>query len=326
MKKKLLVLLLLLGLTGGIYLWKITNKPAPNELLLSGHIETTETDLAFKISGKISKLYVDEGDVVKKGQLLAELEAKDLKDKIALYETRLKRARANLAKLLAGYQPEEIEAARAVMEEARVRFEKAQRDFERYQRLFKAHTIPQERFEAVATTYKQAKWAYKEAKARYQLLHKGYRKEDIASARAAVAEAKAALNLARTNLSYTKLFAPVSGIVLVKMAEIGEYVVPGTPVFTLGDLDHIWLKAYVNETDLGRIKYGQKAVVTTDTYLNKKYNGKVIFIAAKAEFTPKSVETHKERVTLVYKVKIAVENPAHELKPGMPAEAHLMIK
>ncbi|MCD6320551.1 MAG: efflux RND transporter periplasmic adaptor subunit [Candidatus Desulfofervidaceae bacterium] len=326
MKKKLLVLLLLLGLTGGIYLWKTTTKNAPNELLLSGHIETTETDVAFKISGKISRLYVDEGDVVKKGQLLVELEAKDLKNKIALYEASLKKARANLAKLLAGYQPEEIEAAKAAMEGARVRLEKAQRDFERYQRLFKAHTISQERFDAVATAYKQAKWTYEETKARYQLLHKGYRKEDIASTRAAVAEAEAALNLARTNLSYTKLFAPVNGIVLVKMAEKGEYVVTGTPVFTLGDLDHVWLKAYVNETDLGRIKYGQKAVVTTDTYPDKRYNGKVIFIAARAEFTPKSVETHKERVTLVYKVKIAVENPAHELKPGMPAEAHLMIK
>jgi len=326
MKKKLLILLLLLGLTGGIYFWKTTNKPTPSELLLSGHIETTETDVAFKISGKISRLYVDEGDEVKKGQLLAELEARDLKDKIAFYKASLKKARANLAKLLAGYQPEEIEAAKAAMEGARARLEKAQRDFERYQRLFKAHAIPQERFDVVTTAYKQAKWAYKEAKARYQLLHKGYRKEDIASSRAAVAEAEAALNLTRTNLSYTKLFAPVNGIVLVKMAEEGEYVVPGTPIFTLGDLDYVWLKAYVNETDLGRIKYGQKAVVTTDTYPDKKYTGKVIFIAARAEFTPKSVETHKERVTLVYKVKIGVENSAHELKPGMPAEAHLMIK
>ena len=220
--KKLLITLVLIVLGGSVYLWQTRYKSSSSEILLSGHIETTETDIAFKISGKIKCLYVDEGDEVKQGQLLAELEAKDLRDKIALCEATLKKAKANLAKLLAGYQVEEIEAARAAMEAAKVRFKKAKQDFGRYQRLFKAHTISQERFEEVTTAYKQAKWAYEEVRARYELLRKGYRKEDIASAKAAVAEAEAALKLSRTNLSYTKIFSPINGIVLVKTAETGE--------------------------------------------------------------------------------------------------------
>ena len=96
---------------------------------------------------------------------------------------------------------------------------------------------------------------------------------------------------------------------------------PGTPVVTLADLDHVWLRGYISETDLGRIRWGQPATLRTDTYPDKPYRGRVSFIASKAEFTPKSIETHRERVTLVYRIKIEVENPNHELKPGMPADA-----
>ena len=100
---------------------------------------------------------------------------------------------------------------------------------------------------------------------------------------------------------------------------------PGTPVVTLADLDHIWLRAYLPETDLGRIRWGQDAVITTDTYPGKQYHGRVSFIASDAEFTPKSVQTYKERVTLVYRIKIDIDNPSHELKPGMPADAHITL-
>ncbi len=97
----------------------------------------------------------------------------------------------------------------------------------------------------------------------------------------------------------------------------------GTPVVTIADLDHLWLRGYLSETDLGRVKLGQAATVKTDTYPGKRYKGRVSFISSQAEFTPKSVETHKERVTLVYRIKIDLENQAHELKPGMPADALL---
>jgi membrane fusion protein YbhG len=111
----------------------------------------------------------------------------------------------------------------------------------------------------------------------------------------------------------------------VRQAELGEVVVPGTPVVTLADLDHIWLRAYLAETDLGRIRWGQDANITTDTYPGKQYHGRVSFISSNAEFTPKSVQTYRERVTLVYRIKIDIDNPNHELKPGMPADAHIQL-
>jgi HlyD family secretion protein len=111
----------------------------------------------------------------------------------------------------------------------------------------------------------------------------------------------------------------------VRQAELGEVVVPGTPIVTLADLDHIWLRAYLAETDLGRIRWGQDATITTDTYPGKQYHGRVSFISSNAEFTPKSVQTYRERVTLVYRIKIDIDNPNHELKPGMPADAHIQL-
>jgi len=119
------------------------------------------------------------------------------------------------------------------------------------------------------------------------------------------------------------LQAPMAGVITVRQAELGEVVFPGTPVVTIADLDHIWLRGYVAETDLGRIRWGQQATITTDTYPGKRYRGRITFIASNAEFTPKSVQTFKERVTLVYRIKIEIENPDHELKPGMPADAHI---
>ena len=124
-------------------------------------------------------------------------------------------------------------------------------------------------------------------------------------------------------MDYTTLRAPSAGVITVREAELGEVVVPGTPVVTLADLDHIWLRAYIAETDLGRIRWGQEATITTDTYPGKQYRGRISFISSSAEFTPKSVQTYKERVTLVYRIKIDIDNPNHELKPGMPADARI---
>jgi len=133
------------------------------------------------------------------------------------------------------------------------------------------------------------------------------------------------LGLSRVNLDYTILRAPSAGVVTVRQAELGEVVGPGSPVVTLADLDHIWLRAYIAETDMGSIHWGQDATVTTDTYPGKQYHGHISFISSTAEFTPKSVQTYKERVTLVYRIKIDIDNPNHELKAGMPADAHITL-
>jgi len=160
-----------------------------------------------------------------------------------------------------------------------------------------------------------------QAKAEYDLVKAGPRREVIDQARAQLEQARAALQLAKTQLGYATVVSPLTGVVLSKNIEPGEYVAPGTAVVTVGDLVNVWLRAYIEETDLGRVKVGQRAWVTTDTDPGKKYPGRVSFISDEAEFTPKNVQTQKERVKLVYRIKIDITNPEMELKPGMPADA-----
>jgi len=135
----------------------------------------------------------------------------------------------------------------------------------------------------------------------------------------------ASLEIARINLGYADLNSPVDSYVLTKSAEAGEVVQPGSTVFTVADLNDIWLTAYIIETDLGKIKLNQPATLKTDTFPNKQYQGRISFISAQAEFTPKQIQTPEERVKLVYRIKIAVTNTNQELKPGMPADGYIMV-
>ncbi len=144
------------------------------------------------------------------------------------------------------------------------------------------------------------------------------------SLRADVEKLKASLDLAQTRLDFTNLQSPLSGYVLVKSSLAGEVVQIGAPVFTAVDLNNLWVTAYINETDLGRVKLGQKADVQTDTYPGKKYKGEVSFISSQTEFTPKFIQTSEERVKYVYRIKVRVDNSSLDLKPGMPADAYIM--
>ena len=140
-----------------------------------------------------------------------------------------------------------------------------------------------------------------------------------------VEQALASLKLAETQYSYTVLYSPISGIVLVKSGEEGEVVNPGTSILTLADIENVWLKAYIPETELSKVKWGQEVIVTTDLRPQKIYRGKISFISSQAEFTPKQIQTEKERVTLVYRIKIDIPNPDRELKPGMPADGKILL-
>lgn len=159
--------------------------------------------------------------------------------------------------------------------------------------------------------------------AQQELMHRGPRKEQIDAARARFGQARETLELARTRLGYTTLAAPMAGLVLAKHVEPGEQVAAGTPIISVGDMPNTWMRAYIAETDLGRVKVGQKARVKSDTWPDRRYEGTVTFISPEAEFTPKSVQTEKERVKLVYRIKITIPNPAMELKPGMPVDAEI---
>jgi HlyD family secretion protein len=350
---------------------------AEGQIRVSGNIETTEAQVAFKISGRVEKRRVDEGQMVKQGDQIALLDSADLACNVALRRAELQNAEAMLAELLAGSRPEEIAATKASMEKAAYGLadleagsrpeeiaasvaavgvadaerKRLESDLRRKQKLISSKTISAEEYDTAQSARKvaverhreaveqmklvkegprkgqieQARAALAQAKSQYDLVKAGPRKENIEQGRAHVEQARVALRLAETQLSYATIISPLTGVVLSKNIESGEYVAPGTAVVTVGDLVNVWLRAYIAEADLGAVKVGQRAWVTTDTYPGKKYEGRVSFISSEAEFTPKNVQTSRERVKLVYRIKIDITNPKMELKPGMPADAVIEV-
>jgi HlyD family secretion protein len=325
-KRVLIAGLILAGLIAlGLWLYWGTEKSDQDVLHLSGHIEATETDLGFKVPGKIAAIYFQEGQEVKAGQVVATLEDHDLREEVKQAQARLETARANLAKMEAGYRPQEVREAQAAVAQAQADYDEKAKDFYRKQNLFERQTVSASTRDKAESAYLMAKEALRRVRETYDLRKSGYRKEDIEAARADFRQAQATLQLAQTRLGYATITSPVNAVVLARPVEPGHVAAVGATVLTLGDLDHAYFEGYIPETDLARVRYGQKAEVTTDTYPDKRYPAWVSYISSKAEFTPKSVETYKERVTLVYRTKIRVENQSHELKPGMPAEAYIFL-
>jgi HlyD family secretion protein len=321
------VILLAAAIAAAVYFYpRFVSKPAPtNQLALSGNIEAHESLVGFKVPGRIVELPVEEGQQVEQGALLARLDDADYRQKVRIDEAGVRVRETNLALTLAGTREQEKKASHQSVLDAQADFDQKKLDNDRAQQLFSRDEISTQERDLAATALKRADAALKAAQQRYSEALEGSRKEDIAIAQANLKQASANLGLSRVNLEYTTLRAPSAGVVTVRQAELGEVVSEGSPVVTVADLDHIWLRAYIAETDLGKIHWGQEAVVTTDTWPGKQYHGRISFIASNAEFTPKSVQTFKERVTLVYRIKIDIDNPNHELKPGMPADARIDI-
>ena len=309
----------------GFYFYpRLTRKPVQQtQLILSGNIEAHESLVSFKVQGRIVDLPVEEGQKVQQGALLARLEDADRVQRVRVDEASVGIRESNLALTLAGTREQETRALQQNVLDAQAELEQKKLDAERAQKLFAKDEISAQERDLAATALKRAQAMYQSAQERYSQAAEGSRKEDISIARANLKQAQANLGLSRVDLGYTVLRAPVSGVITVRQAEIGEVVSPGSPVVTLADLDHVWLRGYIAETDLGRIRFEQPAIVTTDTYPGKQYHGRISFISSAAEFTPKSVQTYKERVTLVYRIKVDVDNPDLELKPGMPADVHI---
>ncbi len=253
-----------------------------------------------------------------------------------------------------GYRPQEVAKARLAVADAQSALEKARKDKQRADQLFEENVIPASSKDTQDLLYQNAMHQYQSALENLKLLEEGFRKESVAASQAQVAAAQAAVLLARSNLmqidvtqremeagrarvavaqaaldaarvqlAYTELKASFGGILTSRNVEPGEVVTAGREVLSLADLSHVKLKIFVNETDIGQVKPGQEVSVRIDTFPDKRYSGKVSYISPEAEFTPKIIQTHKERVKLVYLVKVALDNPRLELKPGTPADAWL---
>jgi HlyD family secretion protein len=329
MKRRLPVLILLIvaAAAAWYFLWRVEEAVAPETgLRLSGNIEAHESLVGFKVQGRIVELPVQEGQWVEQGALLARLDDRDLRQQVQLDAASVRVREANLRLALAGTRKQDVEAAQQSLLDAQADLELKKLDYDRAVTLLAKDVISQQDRDRAESQLKRAQAAVERARENLDRLREGTRAEEIAIARANVAQASEAVQMSQIRLGFTELRAPSSGVILVRQAELGEVVGAGTPVVTLADLDRVWLRAYVSETDLGRIRHGQPVTVRTDTFPDKTYRGRISFISSKAEFTPKTIETHKERVTLVYRVKIDLENPSHELKPGMPADAWIELQ
>jgi HlyD family secretion protein len=363
-------------------------KPDLNTLRLSGNIELTQVDIAFKSPGRITSLNIKEGSTVTKGQILAEIDRVSLssqKDReqagveaahaqlaqmitaiqfqresiegdLLLKRADLRSAEARLAELNAGTRSQEIQTARSQVDDLKTWLDQYKRDFDRAQILFKNEDISAAQYEQFRSKYESTTQSLRQAEQRLALLVEGPRKETVEAARAQVERAQAAIRLAEANrielkrreqelavrraeierakagvsiiasqLADTTIDSPIDGVVLVKSAEQGEIVAAGATIATIGDIEHPWLRAYIGEKDLGRVKLGTQVKLTNDSFPGKVYIGKITFISSEAEFTPKQIQTQDERVKLVYRIKIEVDNPNHELKSNMPVDAEIVL-
>ena len=301
-------------------------------------------------SESVREVSLRRAEVAAAEAVLAELEAGSRPEEIAQAEGAVRQAQARLAELEAGSRPEEIASAQAAVESARADQLRWQSEFDRISRLHEQGVVSAQLLDSVRSSrdmtreqlrtaeqqsslvregprqeqIEQARAALQQAEARLALVRAGPRRERIAQARARLEQARQALAAAETRLTFTVVSAPLTGVVLSENIEPGEFVAAGTPVVTVGELANVWLRAFINETDLGRVKLGQTARVTADTYPGKSYEGRISFLSSQAEFTPRNVQTQQERVKLVYRVKIDLPNPDQELKPGMPADAEIL--
>lgn len=464
------VLFALAVLTGiGFVVWRtvlVRQSPPTNAVLASGTIEATEVDVSAKVSARILRLMVKEGDEVQQGQVLALLDGKELEAQVVqaqgtyqaaqarldellrgAREEEIRQARANLAQaeaaaegarqtfatvqemyakatelkaqlvnaqtayeaaesaykqakarlelVEAGARPEQIEQARAAVESAQAHFVNASQDAERAQNLFATGAVSKQQLDAAIarrdsaraglaaaearlaelragarveeleqaraaesqaraqlegarlnlqvvrelyadrlptkqqlelarTQHRTALEGVAAARARLQLLLAGATEETIRAARAQVQQARGALDAAEALLEHLTVKSPVSGRVILKVVEQGELVTPGMPIVRIADLKTVWLRVYVPEPNM-RVKLGDRAEVMVDAFPEKRFEGRVTEIADKPEFTPKNVQTKEERVKLVFGVKITLDNPREELKPGMPADAIITL-
>lgn len=298
------------------FVW-FSSRAVQSVLFVSGNIEAHESVLGFKVvQSRLIELPFDEGQWVDAGTVLARLDDSDYRQEVAVDRSALAVQERQLEAA-----EENLEAAKKIVAIDRADLAQKSIDFERARSLWETRVASAQTRDLAQTALKQSTAMLQRDQALLRVAEK-----NLAVARTSVENGRDRLKLAEITLGYTVLSAPFAGVILVRQAELGEVMLPGTPVVTLADLDHVWLRAYINEKDIAKIRFGQRAVIRTDTYPDKRYEGRISFISSQAEFTPKSVETHAERVTLVYRIKIDVDNSSHDLKPGMPADASIELQ
>jgi HlyD family secretion protein len=301
------------------------NNPSDDDtILLSGTVEAREIDLGFQVGGRVAQLKTDEGQWVEQGTIVAQLDRRDFELTLQQAMATADAAQAIVDALKAGSRTQDIRVAEADLQKARSALNYAQAEVKRFSSLIPKKLASVEQLEQAQLQYEVALASVEQADQRLHLLREGPRQEDIQQAEAEFHARQQASNLARLQLDHTEISSPVSGLITVRLSEAGEVVAPGQPVLRVAEMARPWVRAYLSEPNLGRVRVGQKAEVTIDSFPDKVFPGILTFISPVAEFTPKTVETRELRVDLVYRIKVELENPQDILKIGMPADISLV--
>ena len=317
-------------------------------LRLHGWVEGTEVSLSSKVRGQVIQLNAEEGSEVQVGQLVAVIDSEQIKAQIANAEAEITRAKEAVRRASDDIEVLEsrIRGARIALElvkrqsaasiaQAEAEFDKAEKDYKRFSSLAEKKVIAQSKMDEIKKTYDVAKSSLSLAKSsltdiRLKENNVATVEKELATAKTNEGMARAALNgvIAKkqeieATLSDTFIYSPVKGTVIDKVIELGENVVPGTSLAVVVDLAKLYIKTYVEQRDIGKVRLGDEARIYVDSFPDRYFKGGVIFVAPKAEFTPRDVQMHEHRSSMVYKIKIGIDNPQGILKPGMPADVDL---
>tara|TARA_R110002110_G_scaffold181205_1_gene387372 strand:+ start:227 stop:1234 length:1008 start_codon:yes stop_codon:yes gene_type:complete len=309
-----------------IAVWKYYGDPHENSghLVMLGNIDIRQVNLAFKVPGRLATMAVEEGDAVDGGQIVAALEREDFEDELRLARARVQGQEAALAELETGSRPEEIEQTRALVRQREAALRLAAATLKRQEQLAARNVASHQVHDEAQARFDEARAQLSVAREALGLAEAGPRQENIAQARAQLAAGQAALSLVERRLADTMLSAPNDGIILTRVRESGAIVAAGETIYTLTLTSPVWVRTYVDEPDLGRIRAGMPAEIRTDS--GGVYAGQIGFISPVAEFTPKTVETRELRTSLVYRLRVIAENPDGGLRQGMPVTVVLQNK
>lgn len=320
--KKMIALAVVLLVAAGAAAYKLWPGDA-KALKATGTIEVTKADIMPKVNGYLNALTVKAGDKVQAGQQIARINRTDYEAQVIRDEAALARAVAQLKDLEAGSRPQEKLELTAAVESALSRYEKARVDFDRYQALYAKGAVSAQQMDSARSGLEVATGDLTAARQRLSLSEEGTRPDTIEAQRLEVERSKAVLAASKTMIDDTFVKSPITGLVLTKNYENGEYVNPGAALMTVGDMTDCWVKVYIPSTHLGRIAVGQSAEVRVDSFPGRVFPGTIQEIAQQAEYTPRQSITPSERANLVFAVKVQVDNGAGILKPGMPADVLL---
>jgi HlyD family secretion protein len=321
--------LVALAIAAGVFWWMNHRDDVRRELILYGNVDLRQVQLSFNNSERLAEVLVQEGDRVRRGQVLARLDTRRLEPQVAQAKAQAEAQRQVVIRLHHGSRPEEIAQARANVDSARANVVKAKSNYERLKsaaEISAGRAVRQQDVDDAKAGLDSASAALAVNEKALDLAVIGPRKEDIAQNEAQLQANEAQLALLRQQLVDAQLMAPMDGVIRTRILEPGDMASPQKPVFTLAITDPKWVRAYASEPDLGKVHSGMAAAVMVDSFPNRRFEGWVGFVSPVAEFTPKAVQTEELRTSLVYEVRVFVKDPSDQLRLGMPATVHLNLE